>query len=134
MKPTVRGEGRMMEGGCVDSASACNALDMIGRTVSPPGMCAVDSCFRLTFYRILSIFVDFEVNMEQFKLGQYVCSGYPRTTQRPGATWLLRAITESHTNGFNPNAHGKKEMAWVCIIKSLSIVRVAGITVTQSGG
>lgn len=46
---------------------ACNALDMVKRIVFPPGMCAVDSCFRLTFHQCLSKFVDFLVNMEQFK-------------------------------------------------------------------
>jgi len=56
-----------MEGAWTDSA--CNALDMAEQTGIPPGICAVNSCYLLTFHRFLSDFVDFWVNMEQFKCG-----------------------------------------------------------------
>ena len=72
MKPTVRDEGRTMEGaraGCAESA--CNAVDMVKQTGIPPGI--YEGCVLLStracriffeFCRILS----FTVNMEQFKL------------------------------------------------------------------
>lgn len=60
MKPTVRDEGRTMEGaraGCAESA--CNAVDMVKQTGIPPGI--YEGCVLLSTRacRIISNFVEF---------------------------------------------------------------------------
>lgn len=93
MKPTVRDEGRTMEGaraGCAESA--CNAVDMVKQTGIPPGI--YEGCVLLStracriFFRILSNFEFYG----QYGTVQVTTQPESAPTQRQVHSGPLRAI------------------------------------------